>query len=55
MTPEHRAAQAKRRKQLRQRLDTGSTYRTMNKAELIAEIERLQDELAEMKRETLDR
>jgi hypothetical protein len=46
---EHRAAQVRRRRLLRQRLNTGVSYRSMSKAELIAEIERLQDELAFLK------
>ena len=50
MTTQARTTQVRRRQMLRQRLNSGSTYRNMSKDELIAEIERLQDELAEAKR-----
>ena len=43
-----RSYHARRRKMLRQKLD-GSGYRSMSRAELIAEIERLQEELAELR------
>jgi hypothetical protein len=44
-----RSGQVRRYKRLRQRLNAGSAYSNMTKDELIAEIERLQEELAEMK------
>ena len=49
MTAQARTAQVRRRQMLRQRLNSGSTYRNMSKAELIAEVERLQEELAELR------
>jgi hypothetical protein len=47
MATQDRSGQVRRYKRLRQRLNTGSAYSNMTKDELIAEIERLQEELAE--------
>jgi DNA-binding protein H-NS len=55
MAQQDRSGQVRRYKRLRQRLNTGSAYSNMTKDELIAETERLQEEVAQLVRSREDK